>query len=99
MRIDWNEPGFDLLLTSPGARELVLNPATTLGLAANTVPSRTSPPATEPYYEVEDGTDSHRARYRVRTTGARAEAHEAKTHALQKALAAGGTLGAIPRYP
>ncbi len=98
MKIDWNEAGFDLLLTSPGARELVFKPATTLSLAANSVPSTTSPPATEPYYEIEDGTDGHRARYRVHTTGERAEKHEAKTHALQRALAAGGQLGLGARF-
>lgn len=98
MRIDWNEAGFVELLTSPGAHELVARPAAVLAGAANTVPSTTSPPATEPYYAIKNGTDEHRARYRVHTTTARAAAHEAKTHALQKALAAGGALGLASRY-
>ena len=53
---------------------------------ANAVASTTDPAATEPYYEVEDGSDNKRARRRVRAAGARAMKHEAKTNALQKAL-------------
>lgn len=89
MRIEWNEAGFDQLLTSPAAQALVDQHAEALADRANSVPSTTSPPATEPYYEVEDTSDEHRARRRVQTTGARAAAHEAKTHALQQGMSNG----------
>lgn len=89
MRIQWNEAGFDELLTSPGAHALVDEHAAALAARANAVPSTTSPPATEPYYAVEDASDEHRARARVHTTGPRSANHEAKTHALQQGLSGG----------
>lgn len=86
MRIKWNEAGFRELLTSAGANALVEEHADRMAASANAVASTTEPAATEPYYEVEDGSDGKRARRRVRTTSARAAKHEAKTQALQKSL-------------
>ncbi|MFV8049943.1 MULTISPECIES: hypothetical protein [Mycobacteriaceae] len=86
MRIQWNEAGFDALLTGAHAQGLVDDAANDLAERANAVPSTTDPVATEPYYEVQDGSDNKRARRRVRAVGARAMRHEAKTNALQKAL-------------
>lgn len=89
MRIEWNDAGFDQLLTSSAAQALVDQHAEALADRANAVASTTSPEATEPYYEVVDGSDEHRARRWVRTTGARAARHEAKTHALQQGMSSG----------
>ncbi|MGB3480853.1 MAG: hypothetical protein WBB07_01385 [Mycobacterium sp.] len=84
MRIEFNAAGFRELLTSAGAQSLVDKHADALAGRANAVPSTTSPAATEPCYEVEDGSDGDRARRRVKTTGTRAARHEAKTQALQR---------------
>ena len=86
MRITFNQSGFDELLTGSFAQGLVDDEADRLAGRANAVASTTDPAATEPYYEVEDGSDNKRARRRVRAAGARAAKHEAKTNALQKAL-------------
>jgi hypothetical protein len=86
VRIKFNSKGFNELLTSAGAHALLNPHADEMAVKANAVPSTTQPAATEPYYEVQDGSDEKRARYRVRTTGDRAEKHEAKTQALQKSL-------------
>lgn len=86
MRIQFNEAGFRELLTGSYADSLAKKEADELAERANAVPSTTDPAATEPYYEVQDGSDAERARYRVRAAGRRAMRHEAKTNALQKAL-------------
>lgn len=86
MRIKFNQSAFRELRTSAGAKSLVKGYADEMAAQANAVPSTTEPAATEPYYEVQDGTDEERARYRVRTASARAAKHEAKTQALQRAL-------------
>lgn len=86
MRIKFHDAGFDQLLTGSFAQSLVDDAANEIAEKANAVPSTTDPAATEPYYEVEDGSDNKRARRRVRAAGARAMKHEAKTNALQKAL-------------
>lgn len=89
MRLEWNDAGFDELLTSPAAHALVDQQADAIAGRANAVSSTTSPPADEPYYEVVDGSDERRARRYIRTTGARAARHEAKTHALQQGVSGG----------
>lgn len=85
--IEFSEAGFEALLTSGAVKGFVKRHAEEMAERANSVASTTDPAATEPYYEVEDGT-TDRARYRVRTAdganGARAIRHEAKTQALQK---------------
>lgn len=86
VRIKFNSSGFNELLTSAGSKALVKEHADEMAIKANAVPSTTQPAAAEPYYEVQDGSDGKRARYRVRTTGDRAARHEAKTQALQKSL-------------
>lgn len=86
MRITFNDAGFDELLTSAGAIALVKKPAEEMASRANADPSTTKPAHDEPYYQIEDGSDGHRARFRVYAAGARASQHEAKTNALQRAL-------------
>lgn len=86
MRIKFNNAGFRELRTSANTKAYVRGFAEEMAETANKVPSTTDPAATEPYYEVEDGADNERARYRVRVTSARAAKHEAKTQALQKAI-------------
>jgi hypothetical protein len=86
MRIEFNKAGFSDLLTSSAAKAKLRGEAERIAGRANLSPPTTVPAATEPYYEVEDGSDAERARYRVRTTGVRAARHEAKTQALQKAM-------------
>jgi molybdopterin/thiamine biosynthesis adenylyltransferase len=86
IRLKFNKDGFRELRTSAGAKALVEAEAEKLAARANAVPSTTNPEAAEPYYEVQDGTDNERARYRVRTNSRRSARHEAKTQALQKGL-------------
>lgn len=92
MKIQFNEAGFQALLTGGGVKAEVKKHADTMAESANGVASTTDPAATEPYYEVEDGT-TDRARYRVSPAGGeqlnRNIKHERKTHALQKALGGG----------
>jgi hypothetical protein len=89
MKIRFNNKGFDALRTSAGAQALVREHADKLAVAANAVPSTTTPAATAPYYEAHEAGDEHRARYRVATTGIRASRHEMKTHALLRGLSSG----------
>lgn len=84
MKIEFNQAGFDELATSSEIDGLIKGLADGMAASANSVPSTTTPAATEPYYEVQEAGDEHRARYRVRTTGNRASKHEAKTQALQR---------------
>jgi hypothetical protein len=84
MRIEFHDRGFQELLTSAATKAEVKGHADTMAARANATPSTTEPAATEPYYEVQDGTDEKRARYRVRTASERAAKHEAKTQALQR---------------
>jgi hypothetical protein len=84
-RIVFHEAGFQELLTSAATKALVEKHAEDIAERANSVASTTDPAATEPYYEVQDGT-TDRARFRVRTASRRAARHEAKTQALQKSL-------------
>lgn len=86
MRIKFNNNSFRELRTSAATKGLVRGHADEMAGRANAVPSTTQPANTEPYYEVEDGTDTERARYRVHTASARAARHEAKTQALQKSI-------------
>lgn len=86
VRIKFNEAGFRALLTGSGAQGLVEEQAVRVAAAANSAPSTTSPAHDRPYYTVEDGSDSDRARRRVVTDGARAAAHEAKTQALLRGI-------------
>lgn len=86
MRIQFNESAFDDLLTGSYANSVLDEHAEPMLDRANDVSSTTDPAATEPYYEMEDGSDGKRARRRIRAAGARAMRHEAKTNALQKAL-------------
>lgn len=85
-RLQFNKSGFRELRTSAGVKALVEAEAEKVAARANEVPSTTDPEAAEPYYEVQDGTDGERARYRVRTNSRRAARHEAKTQALQRGL-------------
>ena len=86
MRFKTNKAGFQELRTSANTKAFVRGFAEEMAETANSVPSTTDPAATEPYYEVQDGTDEDRARYRVRSASARAARHEARTQALQKAM-------------
>lgn len=86
MRITFNKSGFDSLLTSPGAQQLLEEHTEHVAERANSIPSTTSPAHDAPYYKVEDGSDGKRARRRVVTDGPRAAAHEAKTQALLRAI-------------
>lgn len=86
MRIEFNDAGFAELLTSAAVEALVEEQAQKLCAAANRVPSTTSPPASEPYYEVQDASDGQRARRRVRATSQRAVRHDTKTQALLRSL-------------
>ncbi len=85
-RLQFHDAGFRELRTSSAANSIVKGLAEEMAERANAVPSTTEPAATEPYYEVQEASDEERARYRVRTTGARAAKHDAKTQALNKAL-------------
>lgn len=86
MRIKFNDAGFNELLTSAAANALLDEHAESMAERANAVPSTTDPAHTEPYYEIQDGSDGKRARRRIYADGGRAMAHEAKTQALQRAL-------------
>jgi len=86
VRITFNDNGFRELLTSAATTAMLKGHADRVCRAANAVPSTTVPAATEPYYEVQEASDSDRARFRVRAAGRRAVRHEAKTQALLKGL-------------
>lgn len=85
-QIDFHDSGFRELLNSDGVDALVNLHAHRIAAGANAVPSTTNPPHDQAYYKVEDGSDGDRSRRRVVTDGARAAAHEAKTHALLRQL-------------
>lgn len=89
MRIEFKEAGFKELLTSSATKNLVKRHADDRAERANDSASTTDPEATDPYYEVKDGT-TDRARYYVQCAGGeqltRNIRHEAKTQALQKSL-------------
>lgn len=91
MRIKFkrNVAGFNELRTRPATDARVKSEAEKVAASANAIPSTTSPAATEPYYEVVDSGSEIRARYRVKTTGARASKHEAKTKALLRGMSSG----------
>jgi hypothetical protein len=84
VRVEFHSRGFQQLLTSPETNAVVRGHADDMAERANAVPSTTQPATSEPYYEVQDGTDEKRARYRVRTASERAAKHEARTQALQR---------------
>ncbi|MEC4616197.1 hypothetical protein [Tsukamurella tyrosinosolvens] len=84
--IDFHSEGFRELLTSEGVDALVNLHAHRIAAGANATPSTTNPPHDRPYYTVEEASDGDRARRRVASDGARAAAHEAKTHALLRQL-------------
>lgn len=86
VRITFNDNGFRELLTSAAVSATLKGHAERVCEAANSVPSTTAPAATEPYYEVQEASDSDRARFRVRAASRRAVRHEAKTQALLKGL-------------
>lgn len=89
MRITFNKSGFEDLLTSGPVKAMVEREAEALAARANAIASTTDPEATDPYYEVQDGT-TNRARFRVKTASGeqfvRNVRHEARTQALQKGL-------------
>lgn len=84
IEVQFHEAAFEAILTSAGAQNLVREKAEEIAGRANEVASTTSPAHTGDYYQAEDGT-TDRARYRVRTDGARAARHEAVTNALLNA--------------
>lgn len=86
MRIEFHNSGFRELLTDAATKAVVKGHADVMAEQANGSASTTEPATEEPYYEVQDGSDEKRARYRVRTTSIRAAKHEAKTQALQRNL-------------
>lgn len=90
IKVTINEAGFRELLTSNATDDLVRGHAERMAADANAVPSTTDPESDLSYYEVEDGSDAERARYRVHTAyginSTRAVRHEARTQALQKSL-------------
>lgn len=83
---DFYDEGFKELLNSDGVEALVNLHAHRIAAGANSTPSTTNPPHGRPYYTVEEASDGDRARRRVVSDGARAAAHEAKTHALLRQL-------------
>lgn len=89
IRFKRNDAGFNELRTRPAVDAWAKQEAEQLAAAANAIPSTTSPAATEPYYEVVESGTEKRARYTVKTTGARASKHEAKTDALLRGLSSG----------
>ena len=84
MRIEFHSDAFEEILTAPGVQALVREKAEGIAEKANDVASTTAPAHGQDYYVAEDGT-TDRARYRVRTDGARAAMHEASTSALLNA--------------
>lgn len=86
MRIEFNDKGFKELMTSAAAKAFVKRYADEAAEKANAIPSTTEPAATEPYYEVVDGTDEERARYYVQTANPRAINHDKATDALLRSL-------------
>ncbi|MEC4856721.1 hypothetical protein R2325_14025 [Mycobacteroides chelonae] len=86
MRIEFNDKGFKELLTSEPVKAGLKPYADEIAEKANAIPSITQPAATEPYYEVVDGTDEDRARYYVQTANPRAINHEKVTDALLRGL-------------
>jgi hypothetical protein len=93
MKFRRNDAGFDQLRTSAATDAWAKSKAETMAELANAVPSTTDPAATEPYYEVVEWGDEHRAKYLVRATSPRARRHETKTQALLRARAAMETNG------
>jgi hypothetical protein len=87
MRFDANYAGFAALRQSYKAE--IKSRADQMAAAANAIPSTTDPAATEPYYEVFDASDGDRPRYRVAPVNIRAQRHEARTFALQRAYSSG----------
>lgn len=89
-RIEFHAAGFRALLTDASTKALVKSEAEKIAEKANAVASTTDPAAEDPYYEVEDGSDGERARFRVATAQGeqlkRNARHEAKTNALQKSI-------------
>ena len=90
IRFKRNDAGFNALRTSAWADGLVKAKAEAIEAAANAIPPTTSPPPEEPYYETKEAGDAKRARYRVVTANVRAQRHEAKTFALNRALSSDG---------
>jgi hypothetical protein len=86
MRIEFNHEAFAELRTTGAGPRQARALAREICAKANQSASTTEPEADEPYYEVQDGSDDERARYRIRATSQRAVRHEAKTQALQKAM-------------
>lgn len=84
-KFKFNYPAFVELRTSSGARELVEREANRIAGDANAIASTTDPAATDPYYEIQDGS-TDRARLRVRAASRRAVRHESTTNALQKSM-------------
>ncbi len=87
MRFVANNAGFAALRHSHKSE--LKSRAERMEASANAIPSTTSPAATEPYYETYDASDEDRPRYRIATTSRRAQRHEAKTFALQRAYSSG----------
>jgi hypothetical protein len=90
VRFKRNEAGFNALRTSPVYKAMLKGHADRIESAANAIPSTTTPAATEPYYETYDASDERRSRYRIATANLRAQRHEARTFALNRALSSDG---------
>ena len=90
MRFDPNYAGFSAIRKQVQFANMAKAKAESIAAAANAIPSTTDPATDEPYYEVFEAGDGSRARYRVATASLRAQRHEAKTQALQRALSSGG---------
>ena len=87
MRFVANNAGFAALRHS--YKSEIKSYADRMEAAANAIPSTTDPAATEPYYETYDASDEDRPRYRVAPVNIRAQRHEARTFALQRAYSSG----------
>ncbi len=87
MRFVANNAGFAALRQS--YKSEIKSYADRMEAAANAIPSTTDPAATEPYYKTYDASDGDRPRFRVVTANIRAQRHEARTFALQRAYSSG----------
>ncbi len=90
MMFERNDAGFNAIRKAAEFDSWAKREAEAIAAAANAIPSTTDPATDEPYYEVFEAGDGARARYRVATASLRAQRHEMRTQALQRALSSGG---------
>jgi len=90
MMFERNDAGFNAIRKQAQFANMAKSKAEAIAAAANAIPSTTDPATEEPYYEVFEAGDGARARYRVATASLRAQRHEMRTQALQRALSSGG---------